>query len=108
MNNTGQSLVWAFVPDGGGRVQSVPFRRQRDAADSPVDLASNTNGGEFTVFPRFLSNYSASTPATLKLKNVVTKDAEFIYSIEVIYLKNVLLAPGFKDEVQVIVHGKCL
>lgn len=68
-------------------------------------LAANIDQKAFTVFPTHLADYNASLPSTLHLKNAVTNDDEFIYSIEVSYLKNNLPTPGFKDEVHVIVQG---
>ena len=47
-------LVWKFLIEGTSEgaeiLRGVTFRRQRDAGDSPVVIASNRNGGAFTVF----------------------------------------------------------
>ena len=109
-------LVWKFLiagtSEGGEILRGVTFRRQRDAGDLPVVIvviASNRNGGAFSVLPQFRSNYDAIVPATLfLLRAVTTKDTDFIYSIEVSFLRNNLPQPGFRDAVQVIVHGKHL
>ena len=73
-----------------------------------VVIASNRNGGAFTVFPQFRSNYNAIVPATLILLRAVANEPDFIYSIEVSFLRNNLPQPGFRDAVQVIVRGKHL
>ena len=65
-------------------------------------------GGAFTVFPQFRSNYSATIPATLNLRRAVAEEPDFIYSIEVSFLRNNLPQPGLKDVVQVKVRGKHL
>ena len=105
-------LVWKFLIEGTSEgaeiLRGVTFRRQRDAGDSPVVIASNRNGGAFTVFPQFRSNYNAIVPATLILLRAVANDPDFIYSIEVSFLRNNLPQPGFRDAVQVIVRGKHL
>ena len=111
-NNSYVRLVWKFLIEGTSEgaeiLQGVTFRRQRDAGDSPVVIAKNRNGGAFTVFPQFRSNYSATVPATLFLREAVAEEPDFIYSIEVSFLRNNLPQPGFKDVVQVKVRGKHL
>ena len=106
VNNTGAALVWDFEVEISETVERVTFRRQRDVADSPVVIAISTFSTAFTLFPQFISNYSARLPATLILRNAVTSDEDFIYSIEVSLLRNNIPAPSFKDRVQVIVQGK--
>ena len=106
VNNTGAALVWDFEVELSETVQRVTFLRQRDVADSPVVIAIRTFSTAFTLFPQFISNYSARLPATLILRNAVTSDEDFIYSIEVSLLRNNIPAPSFKDRVQVIVQGK--
>ena len=106
-------LVWKFLiagtSEGGEILRGVTFRRQRGAGDLPVVIASSRNGGAFSVLPQFRSNYSARVPATLILRRAVTtKHPDFIYSIEVSFLRNNLPQPGFRDAVQVIVRGKHL
>ena len=105
-------LVWKFLIEGTSEgaeiLQGVTFRRQRDAGDSPVVIAKNRNGGAFTVFPKFRSNYSATIPASLNLRRAVAEEPDFIYSIEVSFLRNNLPQPGLKDVVQVKVRGKHL
>ena len=112
LNNYYVHLVWKFLivgtSEGAEILQGVTFRRQRDAGDSPVVIAKNRNGGAFTVFPQFRSNYSATVPATLILKRPLAKEPDFIYSIEVSFLRNNIPQPGFRDAVQVIVRGKHL
>ena len=112
VNNSYMPLVWKFLIEGTSEgaeiLRSVTFRRQRDAGDSPVVIASNRNGGAFTVFPQFRSNYNAIVPATLILLRAVANEPDFIYSIEVSFLRNNLPQPGFRDAVQVIVRGKYL
>ena len=105
-------LVWKFLIEGTSEgaeiLRGVTFRRQRNATDSPVVIASNRNGGAFTVFPQFRSNYNAIVPATLILLRAVANEPDFIYSIEVSFLRNNRPQPGFRDAVQVIVRGKHL
>ena len=105
-------LVWKFLIVGTSEVaeilQGVTFRRQRNAGDSPEVIAKNRNGGAFTVFPQFRSNYSATVPATLILIRASAQEPDFIYSIEVSFLRNNIPQPGFRDAVQVIVRGKYL
>ena len=113
LNNSYVRLVWEFLIEGTSEgaeiLEGVTFRRQRDAGDSPVVIAKNRNGGAFTVFPQFRSNYSATVPATLLfLRTAVARDPDFIYSIEVSFLRNNLPQPVFRDAVQVIVRGKNL
>ena len=112
VNNTYVQLVWKFLIEGTSEgaeiLRGVTFRRQRDAGDSPVVIASNRNGGTFTVFPQFRSNYNAIVPATLILLRAVANEPDFIYSIEVSFLRNNLPQPEFRDAVQVIVRGKHL
>ena len=106
VNNTGESLKleWTFVKEPSEFIERVTFRR--DDADPPEDIAVNEEGGAFTVFPKFISNYSASIPATLMLRNPVTNDEEFIYSIVVSLRDNNNPAPSLSDKVQLIVFGK--
>ena len=106
VNNTGAALVWDFEVELSETVQRVTFLRQRDVADSPVVIAIRTFSTAFTLFPQFISNYSARLPATLILRNAVTSDEDFIYSIEVSLFRNNIPVPSFKDRVQVIVQGK--
>ena len=108
VNNTQerQRLVWIFVSEASESIRSVTFQRQRVAADSPVNIAGKIDGGAFTVFSPFISNYTASLPATLTLRNPVTNDDEFIYSIQISFLRNNILTQGFSDRVQLIVYGK--
>ena len=113
LNNTYVQLVWKFLiagtSEGGEILRGVTFRRQRGAGDLPVVIANSRNGGAFSVLPQFRSNYSARVPATLILRRAVTtKHPDFIYSIEVSFLRNNLPQPGFRDAVQVIVRGKHL
>ena len=100
------ALVWEFEVELSETVVRVIFRRQRDNADVPVDIAASTESTAFILFPQFISNYSARLPATLILRNAVTSDQEFIYSIEVSFLRNNRPVPGLRDRVQVIVQGK--
>ena len=108
VNNTGESLklVWTFVTEPSEFIERVAFQRRRDDADPPEDIAVNTEGGAFIVFAKFISNYSASVPATLILRNPVTNDDEFIYSIRVSLSRNDRPEPGLSDQVQLIVFGK--
>ena len=107
INNTGAALVWDFEVEISETVQRVTFLRQRDVADSPAVIAVRTGfSTAFTIFPQFISNYSASFPATLILRNAGTSDEDFIYSIEVSLLRNNVPTPSLKDRVQVIVQGK--
>ena len=112
LNNTYVQLVWKFLiagtSEGGEILRGVTFRRQRGAGDLPVVIASSRNGGAFSVLPQFRSNYSARVPATLILLRAVANEPDFIYSIEVSFLRNNLPQPGFRDAVQVIVRGKHL
>ena len=102
------ALVWEFEVELSETVRSVRFLRQRDVADlpSPVVIAASFESRAFILFPQFISNYSARLPATLILRNAVTSDQEFIYSIEVFFLRNNLPRPPLQDRVQVIVQGK--
>ena len=110
VNNTGESLklVWTYVTEASEFIYRVTFQRRRDNADPAEDIAImiSSRGRPFTVFPKFISNYSASTPATLILRNPVTNDDEFLYSIVVSLSKNDLPAPPLSDKVQLIVFGK--
>ena len=106
VNNTQQKFVWTYVAETSEFIRSVKFQRQRVVADPPVDIAGNTDGGVFTVFSPFISNYTASLPATLTLRNPVTNDDEFIYSIQISFLRNKQPTQGFSDRVQLIVYGK--
>ena len=108
VNNTQerQKLVWIFFPEASETIRSVTFQRQRVAADLPETIAGNNDGGEFTVFSPFISNYRVERPSTLILRNPVTNDDEFIYSIQISFLKNKQNTPGASDRVQVIVYGK--
>ena len=105
-------LVWKFLiagtSEGAEILQGVTFRRQRDAGDLPVVIASNRNGEAFSVLPQFRANYSAIVPATLILRRAVANEPDFIYSIEVSFLRNNLPQPVFRDAVQVVVRGKHL
>ena len=108
-NNTGESLkfVWTFAAKKQSEfIERVTFQRRRDDADPTEDIAVSRDGGAFTVFPEFISNYSASLPATLILRNPVTNDEEFIYSIVVLLLDNNVPVPSLNDKVQLIVFGK--
>ena len=109
VNNTGESLklVWTFAAKKPSEfIERVTFQRRRDDADTPKDIAVSREGGAFTVFPEFISNYTASIPATLILRNPVTNDEEFIYSIVVLLLDNNVPVPSLSDKVQLIVFGK--
>ena len=100
------ALVWDFEVEISETVQRVIFLRQRDVASTPDVIAIRTFSTVFTLFPRFISNYSARLPATLILRNAVTSDEDFIYSIQVSPLRNNIPAPSLIDRVQVIVQGK--
>ncbi|CAH3036080.1 unnamed protein product [Porites lobata] len=110
LNNTYVQLVWKFLiagtSEGGEILRGVTFRRQRGAGDLPVVIASSRNGGAFSVLPQFRSSYSARVPATLILLGAVANEPDFIYSIEVSFLRNNLPQPGFRDAVQVIVRAR--
>ena len=108
VNNTGESLklVWTYVTEPSEFILRVKFQRRRDDADVAEDIASNFGGGPFTFFSKFISNYSASLPATLILRNPVTNDDEFIYSIVVSFFRNDRPEPSLSDQVQLIVFGK--
>ena len=108
VNNTGESLkfVWTFETQDSEIIDRVTFQRRRDNADPTKDIASNKEGGAFNVFSDFISNYSASPIATLTLKNPVTNDDEFIYSIVVSLSINDRPQPSLRDQVQLIVFGK--
>ena len=109
VNNTGESLklVWTFVKEPSESIERVSFQRRRDNADPVEDIAISSRGGrEFNVFSKFISNYSASRPATLILRNPVTNDDEFIYSIVVSLSRNDRPEPSLSDQVQLIVFGK--
>ena len=108
VNNTGESLklVWTFVKEPSEVIERVTFQRRRDDADPTEEIAVSIKQGAFTVFPEFISNYSASIPATLTLRNPVTNDEEFIYSIVVSLLDNNVPVQSLSDKVQLIVFGK--
>ena len=99
---------WLKEPLKGPKFFKVSHFEGWDAGDSPVVIAKNRNGGAFTVFPQFRSNYSATIPASLNLRRAVAEEPDFIYSIEVSFLRNNLPQPGLKDVVQVKVRGKHL
>ena len=109
VNNTGESLklVWTFAAKKPSEViERVTFQRRRDDADVTEDIAVNSRGRAFNVFSKFISNYSASLPATLILRNPVTNDDEFIYSIVVSISIIDRPFPSLTDKVQLIVFGK--
>ena len=108
VNNTleKQKLVWTYVTEPSEDIVRVTFQRQRDNADPAEDIAVSSQKKAFDVFPEFISNYSASTPATLILRNPVTNDHEFIYSIVISLNKNDRPAQSLSDKVQLIVFGK--
>ena len=109
VNNTGESLklVWTFAAKKSSEViERVTFQRRRDDADVTEDIAVNSRGRAFNVFSKFISNYSASLPATLILRNPVTNDDEFIYSIVVSISIIDRPFPSLTDKVQLIVFGK--
>ena len=109
VNNTQdkQKLVWTYVTVAFEEIERVTLQRRRDNADPAEDIAfSRSREGAFNVFSKFISNYSASPPATLILRNPVTNDDEFIYSIVVSLSKNNLPLPSLTDKVQLIVFGK--
>ncbi|KAM7442277.1 Protein turtle B [Porites harrisoni] len=109
VNNTQdrQKLVWTYKKEEVSEtIERVTFQRRRDNADPGEDIAISTKEIEFNVFSKFISNYSASiqpTISTLILKNPVTNDDEFIYSIVISVSKNNRPAPGLNDNVQLIV-----
>ena len=105
VNNTleKQKLVWTYVTERSEDIDRVTFQRQRDNADPAEDIAVSSKKKAFNVFN---SNYTASTPATLILRNPVTNDDEFIYSIVISLYKNDLPAQSLSDKVQLIVFGK--
>ena len=109
VNNTGESLklVWTFAAKKPSEViERVTFQRRRDDADVAEDIAVNSRGRAFNFFSKFISNYSASLPATLILRNPVTNDDEFIYSIVVSISIIDRPFPSLTDKVQLIVFGK--
>ena len=108
VNNTGESLKleWTFVKEQSEVIERVTFQRRRDDADRAKDIAVSRDGGAFVVLPKFFSNYTASTPATLILRNPVTNDEEFIYSIVVTLVDNNVPVQSLSDKVQLIVFGK--
>ena len=111
VNNTGESLklVWTFVKEPSEVIERVTFQRRRDDADPTEEIAVSIKRGAFTVFPKFISNYSAINEplkSTLSLRNPVTNDDEFIYYIVISLSINDLAAPSLSDQVQLIVFGK--
>ena len=108
LNNTQdrQKLVWTYVTEALEEIERVTLQRRRDNTDPAEDIAISLRGGAFNVFSKFISNYSASPPATLILRNPVTNDDEFIYSIVVTFFRNNLPVPSLSDKVQLIVFGK--
>ncbi|KAM7431262.1 Immunoglobulin C-2 Type [Porites harrisoni] len=105
VNNTQdrQKLVWNYVQEPSETIERVTFQRRRDDADPAEDIAIISRKGAFNVFSKFISNYSASPPATLILRNPVTNDDEFIYSIVVSLSRNDRPLPSVTDKVQLIV-----
>lgn len=95
--------------EGSETIQIVRFSRsQREVAGSREEIARNANEGPFTVFPKFISNYTARMrPVTLSLKNAVTNYDEFIYHVEITYVRaDGGIVPSLTDDVQLIVFGK--
>ena len=108
LNNTQdrQKLVWTYVTEALEEIERVTLQRRRDNTDPAEDIAISFRGGAFNVFSKFISNYSASLPATLILRNPVTNDDEFIYSIVVSISIIDRPLPSLTDKVQLIVFGK--
>ena len=98
-------LVWEFKRQGSETIQIVKFSRsRRDVAGSREEIAKNTNEGPFAVF---IPNYDAENPVTLSLKTAVTNDDEFIYHVEITYVRaDGGVVPSLTDDVQLIVFGK--
>ena len=98
-------LVWEFKRQGSETIQIVKFSRsRRDVAGSREEIAKNANEGPFTVF---IPNYDAENPVTLSLKTAVTNDDEFIYHVEITYVRaDGGVVPSLTDDVQLIVFGK--
>ena len=106
VNNTAQSLAWEFNKGRDEIIQNVKFFRRPIVAGSKAEqLASRLANTAFTVTPRFVQEYNATTPSTLILRNVNNKE-EFFYSIRVSYVRNMISQPDFAHEVKVIVYGK--
>ena len=98
-------LVWEFKRQGSETIQIVKFSRsRRDVAGSREEIAKNANEGSFAVF---IPNYDAENPVTLSLKTAVTNDDEFIYHVEITYVRaDGGVVPSLTDDVQLIVFGK--
>ena len=111
VNNTQdrQKLVWTYRKEPSEIIERVTFQRRRDNADPTEDIAISPKDKEFNVFSKFISNYSAINEplkSTLSLRNPVTNDDEFIYSIVISLSINDRPEPSVSDQVQLIVFGK--
>ena len=111
VNNTQdrQKLVWTYRKEPSEIIERVTFQRRRDNADRAEDIAISSKDKEFNVFSKFISNYSAINEplkSTLSLRNPVTNDDEFIYSIVISLSINDRPEPSLSDQVQLIVFGK--
>ena len=111
LNNTQdrQKLVWTYRKEPSEIIERVTFQRRRDNADPAEYIAISSKDKEFNVFSKFISNYSAINEplkSTLSLRNPVTNDDEFIYSIVISLSINDRPEPSVSDQVQLIVFGK--
>ena len=104
VNNTDVRLVWEFLLGPGETFVQVIFQRQKPGAVITTTLASRLANSPFTIAPLHRHEYAATLPNTLLLRNV-TKN-EYMYSIVVVYQRNSIIQPKFRDQVEVVLYGK--
>ena len=106
VNSTNVDLIWDILPGNNEEVHVLSLIRQRPGDVNLVIIASRRFPISFTLSDRFVNEYRANLPATLRLLNVDNTE-EYVYTLEVRYdLNNV--PQSKEDSVAVIVRGKSI
>ena len=104
-NDTDVNLEWTWKLEGA-TFRSVKFEREKPGENkAATQIASRGDNFGFNVLDQFVSEYAASDPATLILKNVDNME-EYIYTVRLSYKSTTNQFFDLVDRVSVVVNGK--
>ena len=109
VNSNAVSLKWDFSTGSGETIQSLIFKRKRDASAKEELIASRLGGDTklFTMIAPFkdLKKYKALRPSELQIYNV-QRDEEYLYILQINYVTSGNVVLSENSEVLVDVKGK--
>ena len=105
VNSTNVDLIWDILPGNNEEVHVLSLIRQRPGDVNLVIIASRRFPISFTLSDRFVNEYRANLPATLRLLNVDNTE-EYVYTLQVNYDDPNNVPRRMEDLVRVIVRGK--